>query len=177
MHKRLSKKEGRFMRRLFSMMLLVAGASLIVVSAALATGAPKLKGEMVAHRIVLNEKNEEVALSADKVYPNDTIEYELSYRNVGDMPAGGVSLIGVIPERTVYIDDSATHSPSLDVMFSIDGGKSFHRPPVKYTVVKADGEEEQRVATPDMYTNIKWLMNTELGVGKEIVVHYRVRVR
>jgi len=165
------------MRRFLLAMLLVAGVSLVLGSSALASSAPKLKGEMVAHKIIVNEKNEEVAVSADKVYPNDTIEYALSYRNVGDMPAGGVSLIGVIPEGTVYIANSATGTGAFDVLYSIDGGKSYHRAPVEYTVVNERGEKEKRTATPDMYTNIKWLMTGELGVDEEVGVHYRVRVK
>jgi len=43
--------------------------------------------------------------------------------------------------------------------------------------VSDEGAEEVREATPDMITHIQWRINKGLGVGREVVVSYRVQVR
>lgn len=164
------------MRRISFVLLLTLLVSLLSAFDSAAAQGPKLKGEMKARRIVVNDRNEEVAVKADKVYPNDTIEYSLKYTNVGDQTADGVNLMGLIPEGTVYVESSATRNDRFEPLFSIDGGKSFHREPVEYFVVDSSGKQIRKTATPDMYTNIRWLVRSSLGVGEDVVVNYRVRV-
>jgi len=153
--------------------LLVA---LSVVSASALAG-PNLAGTMEAHKIVMGKENREIAVSAEKVYPQDKIEYTLRYKNVGDAPASGVSLVGPIPTGTVYLQNSATESESMHTRYSIDGGKSFHAAPVMYVVVNDQGVEEQRIATPDMYTHVMWDVASVLEVGRAVRVSYRVQVK
>lgn len=156
-----------------AMLLLILGT----VSASAYGNGPSLAGTMEAHKIVLGTENREIAVSAEKVYPLDKLEYTLRYRNVGDAPAAGVNLVGPIPTGTVYLEKTATESGAARPRFSIDGGKSFHEAPVVYTVVNAAGVEERRTATPDMYTHIMWDVASVLEVGKEVSVSYRVQVK
>ena len=150
--------------------------TLSVVSAS-AFGGPNLAGTMEAHRIVMGKESREIAVSAEKVYPQDKIEYVLRYRNVGDAPASGVSLVGPVPAGTVYLEKTATESKSMHPRYSIDGGKSFHEAPVTYVVTNDKGVEERRIAPPDMYTHVMWNVASVLDVGKEITVSYRVQVK
>jgi uncharacterized repeat protein (TIGR01451 family) len=140
-------------------------------------GAPDLSSTMEAHKIVLDKENREIAVSAEKVFPRDKIEYTLHYRNVGQAPATGVSLVGPIPAGTVYIDKTASNGAAVHPFYSIDGGKSYHRAPFTYLYVDASGKERRRVATPDMYTHIKWNIDGSLDAGKDLVVSYRVQVK
>lgn len=150
-------------------------AVILAASFALAKS-PNLKGEMEAHKIILDEKNREIAVPAEKVYPSDTIEYTLKYRNTGDASATGVNLIGPVPAGTAYLDGTATKIESLHTLFSIDGGGSYQEAPVKYTVVKEDGSEEIKIATPEMITHIRWMLEGTFAVGDEVAVSYRVQV-
>lgn len=138
---------------------------------------PDLAGTMEAHKIILNKENREIAVSADKVFPRDKIEYTLRYRNVGDAAASGVNLIGPIPAGTVYLDKTASSGEAMHPLYSIDGGKTYHWPPFTYVYVDAAGKKQRRVATPDMYTHIKWSIDGALGAGKDVVVSYRVQVK
>jgi len=153
--------------------LLVA---LSVVSAS-AFGGPNLAGTMEAHKIVMGKENRETAVSAEKVYPQDKIEYTLRYKNIGDAPASGVSLVGPVPAGTVYLANSATESESMHPRYSIDGGKSFHEAPVTYLVTNDQGVEERRIAPPDMYTHVMWDVANVLEVGRAVKVSYRVQVK
>jgi uncharacterized repeat protein (TIGR01451 family) len=151
---------------------------LVLVSAAASAFGqePKLTGEMVASKIVLDEKSREIAVPADKVYPRDTVEYTLVYRNSGNASAAGVNLVGPIPAGTAYLDQTATDIRGLHPLFSIDGGKTYQEQPVTYIVVNADGEEERMIATPDMITHIRWSLSGILDVDQEVSVSYRVQV-
>lgn len=156
-------------------------ATILLIVASLSASAygkgPTLAGTMEARKIVVDAENRETAVSAEKVFPSDRLEYTLRYRNVGDAPASGVSLVGPIPAGTEYLEKTATESGAAKTSYSIDGGKSFHEAPVRYNVVNERGIEEPRVATPDMYTHIMWDISSVLEVGKEVSVSYRVQVK
>ena len=157
---------------------LTAAILVIVLAASAAYGqGPNLVGGMEARKIVLDEDNREIAVSADQVFPLDTIEYTLTYRNAGNASAAGINLIGPIPQGTIYLEETATAIENIHPIFSIDGGKSFQEAPVTYTVVNEEGEEEVREATPDMITHVQWQMDEGLDVGREVIVSYRVQVK
>ena len=150
---------------------------ILIAASASAFGGPNLAGTMEARKIVMGKENKEIAMSAEKVKPQDKIEYTLRYRNVGDASASGVSLVGPIPAGTVYLNETATENDRMSPVFSIDGGASFHQAPVTYVVKNEKGEEERKVATPDMYTHVMWNVASALEVGKEVAVSYRVQVK
>jgi uncharacterized repeat protein (TIGR01451 family) len=150
---------------------------ILVVGSASALAGPNLAGTMEAHKIIIGEQNREIAVSADQVKPQDKIEYTLRYRNVGDASASGVSLVGPIPPGTVYLDKTATEKNVMRPLFSIDGGESFHEAPVMYVVKDANGVEQRKVATADMYTHVMWNVATALEAGGEVAVSYRVQVK
>jgi len=157
---------------------LTAAIIVLVLTASAAYGqGPKLTGDMEARKIVLDENNREIAVPADQVFPLDTIEYTMTYRNTGNASAEGINLVGPIPDGTAYLDRTATEIENVRPLFSIDGGKSFHEAPVTYVVVNDEGVEEIREATPDMITHVQWRMDKGLEVGHELVVSYRVKVR
>jgi uncharacterized repeat protein (TIGR01451 family) len=158
------------------LVLLFVAASFSSGRAADAHG-PNLAGVMEAHKIIVNAENREIAVSADKVFPQDRIEYTLRYTNVGTASASGVSLIGPIPPGTAYLEKTASSGDAMHPRFSIDGGKTYQEAPVVYVVVNARGEKERRIATPDMYTHIMWAIDGALDVGKEVLVSYRVQVK
>jgi uncharacterized repeat protein (TIGR01451 family) len=139
--------------------------------------APDLTGAMAAHKIVRTEDNREIAVPAEKVYPNDTVEYTLRYENTGSASAAGVNLVGPIPVGTVYLDKTATDIEGVGPLFSIDGGETYHSAPVTYIGIDEEGKEVRKTASPDMYTHIRWEMNGTLDVGQEVSVSYRVQVK
>ena len=162
------------MRRSLSALVLLAVLA-VFASPALAEG-PTLTGAMDARKIVLDENNREIAVSADKVYPRDLVEYTLRYSNSGNASATGVNLVGPVPEGTIYLDQTATDDGLLHPLFSIDQGKSYQEAPVTYIEIDENGQEATKEATPDMITHIKWMMGDVMEVGQEVSVSYRVQV-
>lgn len=142
----------------------------------LALAAPDVKVEITAEKIVLVEQNgkqiEKRVLATD-VLPGDVIVYTLQYENKGDEAAQNVVLNDPIPQGTSYVVASA-FSPAAEVSFSIDG-KTFKNPSLLTYMVKKNGKTEQRKASPEQYTHIRWLVK-KIPAGKSGVVGFRVKV-
>ncbi len=131
----------------------------------------KVEGFLV--RIIKeNNKTKEILKPLPKeVFPNNIIEYHIIVENTSNENIKNVKIIGKIPKGTLYIENSATDSPQ----FSIDGGKTFHRPPIKYTVIE-NGKKVEKIATSDMYTNLLWTVK-QVQPKEKIIFKYRVNVK
>lgn len=107
----------------------------------------------------------------------DILVYTLTYKNEGKEKLTKASFVALIPEGTSYIEGSATDNGITEILFSIDKGTSFQKPPVKYFIKKKDGSMEEKIATPDMYTNIKWIFKKDLAPGETGEVSYKTKVK
>lgn len=133
----------------------------------------QLKVEGYIVKVIVDEKGkrEELQPLPKKVYPGDVIEYKIVATNTSNEELKNVLIRAKIPKGTVYVAKSATGEPE----FSIDGGKTFSKEPVKYYVIE-NGKKVEKVATPDMYTNIRWKINV-LKPNETAEFRYRVRVK
>ena len=135
----------------------------------------KIKAEKIAV-IVKDGKKIEKTVSAKKFQPGDTIFYTITYSNNSGEPAKDAVIDDPIPTGTTYIHESASGA-GADISFSIDGGKTFKKPTLlMYQVEPSKGKKEQRVASPDQYTNIRWTLPLipPKGSGK---VSFKVMVK
>jgi uncharacterized repeat protein (TIGR01451 family) len=142
----------------------------------LALAAPDVQVAITAEKIVVLEeggKHIEKRVPATDVLPGDVIVYTLQYENKGDEAAQNVVLNDPIPQGTSYVVDCA-FSPAAEVSFSIDG-KSFKNPSLLTYMVKKNGKTEQRKASPEQYTHIRWVVK-KIPAGKSGVVGFRVKV-
>jgi len=127
-----------------------------------------LQGEKwVAERLPV-ENSEEVGSQAMLIY-------NITYSNKGEGEARDISVVDPIPAGTVYILGSASGEGS-DMTYSIDGGLIYQEPPVQYVIKKADGTQEKKIAPPEMYTHIKWLVKGPVQPGKDGQVSFKARV-
>jgi len=156
----------------FVLTLLVAFS---FASAAFGAGKDKLKLKVEGYlvKVVVNgkEKKEELQPLPDKVYPGDVIEYKIIATNVSNEELKNVVIKARIPKGTVYVPKSATGEPE----FSIDNGKTFSKEPVKYFVVE-NGKKVEKIATPDMYTNLRWKIDS-IKPNETVELTYRVKVK
>ncbi len=111
---------------------------------------------------------------AEKVNPGAVIEYRIRAENTANEPLNSVILKGVCPKGTIYIADSASKNPHPE--FSIDNGATYQKEPVKYKAKLPDGKEIEKTATPDMYTNIRWVIQ-KMKAKDKINLSYRVEVK
>jgi uncharacterized repeat protein (TIGR01451 family) len=126
--------------------------------------------------VTKNGKREVKVVPAKKFAPGDIIIYTINYKNTGKEPATDAVIIDPVPEGTSYVTDSAT-GENADITYSIDGGKSYRKPTVLYYEVEATkGKKEKKVASPEMYTHIRWTVSSipPGGGGK---AGFKVRVK
>ena len=111
-----------------------------------------------------------------KTSRGDILVYTLKYKNEEKGKLTGASFVTPIPEGTSYIDDSAA-GKEMNILFSIGKGDVFRQPPVRYSVRKPDGTTEEKTATPDMYTRIKWVLKKDLLPGESGTVIFKTKVK
>lgn len=150
--------------------------------AALASGQalaqPKMAVDMKAEKLVTVEENGKKVqkrVEARETLPGDVVYYTVAYRNSGTSAATNVSIDGKIPEGTVYVADSASR-PEV-VTFSIDKGKTYKKPALlTYEITDASGKKQQLKASPESYTEIRWVIS-EIPAGGSGELAYQVRVK
>lgn len=108
--------------------------------------------------------------------PGDVLRYSLIGNNQGNRAARKFALTQPVPKGTVYVMNSAAKGKGAELIYSIDGGKSFVANPT-VPVRTASGKVENRPAPAESYTHIRWQWGGELAPGGNVNVAYQVRVR
>ena len=130
---------------------------------------------MKAEKEVIVNKEKKM-VEAKEINSGDVIFYTLSYVNSGDDAATKAVLDDPIPTGTVYIDGSAL-GKDAEITFSIDGGKTFKKPSLlTYEIKLPDGKMEKRVASPELYTHIRWTIGVVPAHGSG-QAGFQVRVK
>lgn len=153
------------------MLLLAIGAFSPLAAWAKADVKIELKAEK---EVIVTEKGQQIKkiVAAKEILPGETVTYTVHYSNTGNEPAANVLLDDPIPAGTTYIPGSA--SEVGDVTFSIDGGKSYKKPALlTYEVTLPGGKKEKKIATPEEYTNIRWMLPV-LPPGGKGSVNFKV---
>jgi uncharacterized repeat protein (TIGR01451 family) len=160
-----------------SMVSTVAVAVLLALPLA-AWAQPKVDISVKAEKeVTVSAKGKQVKkrIAAKGIQPGEELIYTLNYHNSGTETAKDVVISDPIPAGTAYIPGSA--SDAGDVTFSIDKGKTFHKPTLlTYEVKGGDGKIQKRVAAPDDYTDIRWTIPSVPQGGKGQVT-FRVKVK
>ena len=140
---------------------------------------PKIALSTSAEKEVNVEKNGKLfveRIPLEIANPGDTVIYTITYRNEGETAARDILINDPIPSGTVYILKSA-EGKDTEITFSIDGGRSYSKPPIKYIVKKADGTQEETEALAEVYTHVKWVINKAVLPGQSGQVSFKVSVK
>lgn len=143
---------------------------------AVASGGP-LSGNIAAVKVIKAADGSEQFQSADKVRPDDVIEYRLTYANHSDAALRGVAVTDPVPAGTRYVADTAGTPGGVSVLFSIDNGKTFHAWPVRYRTKDANGHQVWAEATPEMVTHLRWTIDRQLKPAAQVTFTYRAIVK
>ena len=111
--------------------------------------------------------------SASRVIPGTEVIYTITAKNTGAQPADSVVVTNPVPLQTRYVDGSASGA-NTDITFSVDGGQSWGVAQ-SLTVIDANGEE--RAATADDYTHVRWTLQSGLAPDQQVPVWYRAQVK
>jgi len=123
--------------------------------------------------VVVMENGKKVTkrVAAKDAMPGEVIFYTVAYSNSGDKAATGVAIDDPLPSAVAYIDGSV-FGPGAEILFSIDGGKSFKKP----SLLTYEIEGKKRVASPEQYTHIRWVVE-QIDPGKSGQAGFRARVK
>lgn len=103
----------------------------------------------------------------------DELIYTVSFANKGPAALDNVRITAPIPLEVTYVADSAS-APGSEVLYSVDGGRTFGQPRELYVGV---AEGSRRLAAADDYTHIRWLLRAPLAPGAKGFARFRAVLR
>lgn len=162
--------------RKFATCFTLLAASLLIAAAAWAAPNLEIKVKAEKAKVVTKDGQKVTKMVIAKSFsPGEVIHYTILFRNTGNEEATDAVLSDPIPKGTVYIPGSATETG--DLTFSIDGGKTFKKPALlTYETKSAAGAVEKKVASPEEYTHIRWVIN-KIPAGSNGKVSFDVKVK
>ena len=108
------------------------------------------------------------------VAPGDVVEYRLVFTNITGQPVNNIQFTDPLPEGMHYLPGTAgADRDDVDVEFSLDGGASYSAQPMVEVVV--DGRTEQRPASPEQYTDIRWNVQGVVQPNARVSAAFQVR--
>lgn len=99
--------------------------------------------------------------------------YTVSFVNLGTVAATDVRITQPIPAEVRLVAGSAA-APRAELLYSIDGGRSFGWPE---ELSVDDGNGGQRRADADAYTHVRWRLDGPIEPGSRGFVRFRAVVR
>jgi uncharacterized repeat protein (TIGR01451 family) len=153
-------------------------ALLFAMAATPAMAAPKMTMNMTAEKdVVVVEKGKQVKkrVEAKNQVSGEVVIYTINYRNEGDEAATNVKFDNKVPDGAAYVAESA--KGDADITFSVDSGKTYKKPALlTYEIVNAEGKKETVTASPEKYTDIRWII-TQVPAGGSGQIGYEVRIK
>lgn len=169
---------GVYFEGLIGGMRIVLSLMALIITPALALAAPELKIQMSAEKeILVIEDGQEVTRRVPtlEIESGSTLYFTLRILNDGDENATNVVVDNPIPDETVYIEGSAGGANTI-VQFSIDNGESFAlADELIYEFTTFSGDKQERKAKPDMYTNVRWVVE-DVPPGAQEELYFQVKV-
>ncbi|MFM2304378.1 MAG: hypothetical protein RLZZ135_1788 [Cyanobacteriota bacterium] len=101
------------------------------------------------------------------VKPGDIIKYTVIAKNNSHCPLKNLMLKQLIPKGTIYIKNSATDSNGVELLFSVDRGKTFVAKP------KVDNQEAPVTA----YDYIRWKFPGKIATNAEVKTVYELQIK
>lgn len=159
--------------------ILILTTMTLLLASSLAWAAPKIEIVLTAEvdiKEVIDGKEVIKRIPATEIEPGQTIFYTLTYRNNGDAHATNVNLNDPIPKETMYVSESA-FGEGATITFSADGGQTYQgEAGVTYNAKEADGSTNEKNASPDQFTHIRWTLES-VPAGFGGIVGFEAMVR
>lgn len=99
----------------------------------------------------------------------DEIVVSVRFTNAAEHVVDSIRLTSPVPAGTRYVPQSAS-GPGTEVLFSIDGGRTFGRPG-ELMLPGVDGSTG--VADPALYTHVRWILRAPLDAGASGLARFR----
>lgn len=164
----------RLISRLAVAVALTVGANVAHAQRAASTPTPSLT-VAATNRTASEAAARGVARQDSTVLPGDVIRYTLTFTNSLDHAVRGLKLSNPIPAGLHLVGGSTWASrDDARLEYSIDGGKTFSAQPTESVAV--DGHTVQRPASPDRYTNVRWVVAGDVAPKAVVTARFEARL-
>ncbi|MHB8092502.1 MAG: hypothetical protein ACYDH8_13040 [Syntrophales bacterium] len=166
-------------QKIFVMFLVLAGLFFFSADVSRAQSYARLDLKTTAEKEIKVQRNgkwvtERTPLG--QTNPRDILVYTITYANLGKDTVVDPTIVDPVPSGTVYILDSA-EGQDAELTCSIDGGRSFQKPPIWMQFKNPNGTVENRRAQADRYTHIRWTIKKPVLPGQSGRVSLKVTVK
>ena len=125
-----------------------------------------LKADKKVVAMVGNKQKVSYQPISGKVKQQEIIRYTVVAQS-NSQPVKNLALTQPIPKGTMYVKNSASTLASSELLFSIDGGKTYTAKPII-------GKKE---APTSSYTNLRWKFNKLMAANTKLNASYEVQVK
>jgi len=177
--RRLMRMKGLWGRRILAGMACLAGVFFLAgVSCAQPASAELALKTTAEKEITVTRQGKPTTkrIPLDKANPKDVVVYTITYENTGKGPLLDAVIVDPIPQGVAYVLDSA-EGKDAEITCSIDGGRSWLKPPVMMEFRKPDGTIEKKPAPPERYTHIRWAIKKPVAPGQSGKVSFKATVK
>ncbi|MBN1663728.1 MAG: hypothetical protein JW943_09010 [Deltaproteobacteria bacterium] len=115
-------------------------------------------------------------MPVEKAGRGDVLAYTVTYLNTGKTDAVDAQIVNPIPRGVAIIPESP-EGKDAEISVSIDGGKSWHKPPVTVQIKKPDGTTVVTPVSADRYTHVRWIIKKPVMSGRSGQVGFRATVK
>ena len=112
---------------------------------------------------------ERIAAGDQAIGGVDELVVSVKFTNATQHVLDSIRITSPVPADAAYVAQTAS-GPGSEVLFSIDGGKTFGRPD-ELVLPGADGGT--RAAEPGEYTHVRWVMRAPLDAGASGLARFR----
>jgi uncharacterized repeat protein (TIGR01451 family) len=166
-------------QKIFVMFLVLAGLFFFSAGVSRAQSEARLDLKTTAEKEIKVQRNGKLVTERTplgQTNPRDVLVYAITYANSGKEPVVDPAIVDPIPSGTVYILDSA-EGQDAEITCSIDGGRSFQKPPIWMKFKNPNGTVESKPAPADRYTHIRWTIKKPVLPGQSGRVSLKVTVK
>lgn len=131
-----------------------------------------LTSMLEAYIVSVDADGVETLTPTEEITPGETIEYALTYENIGTNALSGLVISAPVPASTIFVEGSAETDIASTFEVSIDDGATWAVPPLKQMT---DGGEV--TVSPSEYDMVRWVPETSIESGAEWRFEYRTAVQ
>ena len=119
--------------------------------------------------LVVSSTLERIAAADQAIAGADELVVSVKFTNTTEHVVDSIRITSRVPDGTAYVAESAS-GPGSEVLFSIDGGRTFGRP-AELVLPGVDGAA--RAADPALYTHVRWILRAPLDAGASGLTRFR----
>ena len=131
-----------------------------------------LTSKLEAYIVSVDADGVETLTPTEEITPGETIEYALTYENIGANALSGLMISAPVPASTIFVEGSAKTDIGSTFEVSIDDGATWSVPPLKQMI------DQSEITVPaSEYDMVRWVPEGAIESGNQWRFEYRTTVQ